>query len=73
METYLQQVNCYGCHVTADFQFNYNPPGTPVDDLISSEADFSHIFAIRQGPNVQCNSSAQAEAAKAIAAANPNP
>ena len=27
METYLQQTNCYSCHVTASFTFTYNHPG----------------------------------------------
>ena len=51
METYLQNTNCYSCHVTAFFNFDYNAPGTPFGDAASSEADFSHIFRIMQGPD----------------------
>ena len=50
METYLQSTNCYSCHVTASFTFDYNKPGTAFGDAVSSEADFSHMFRIMQGP-----------------------
>lgn len=52
METYTQQLNCYSCHVTSLYQFSYNQPKTAFGDLVSSEADFSHLFSIQQGSNV---------------------
>jgi hypothetical protein len=51
METYLQDFNCYACHITAQTQLNYNKPGTPFGDATASNADFSHLFRLMQGPD----------------------
>jgi len=66
METYKQDTNCYSCHVTASFTFDYNKPGTPFGDAVSSEADFSHMFRIMQGPDPvnPCGASKQKVRAK---------
>ena len=66
MQTYRQSTNCYSCHFTDAFTFDYNKPGTAFGDAVSSEADFSHMFRIMQGPEPAnpCGASRQKTRAK---------
>src|SRR5204862_5340920 len=65
METYRQSTNCYSCHFTDAFTFDYNKPGTAFGDAVSSEADFSHMFRIMQGPGPATPSGASRQKTRA--------
>jgi hypothetical protein len=67
METYLQSINCYQCHSPGTVNLTYNAPGVSFADAQSSQADFSHIFRVIQGPQITSGPCASSSAAKSKA------